>query len=104
MKDSSVLSHFISKLQLRTAEAILLLGGPCIVALVCVQIWRGHSNTKSGGLMLNEDPFSLYLLNGIIGGIGICALAISMATARHVIRSLRGESATRSTTAKINLR
>jgi hypothetical protein len=36
-------------------------------------------------MTLNDDPVSFYLLNGIMGGIGLCVLAISLATALHLM-------------------
>ncbi len=97
MIDSQGMSSLIHKVQRRVAEAILLLGGPSVVVIVCIQMWWGRMSATDGNATGDHDSVSFYLLNGVAISISLCALAISATTTWRLITSLRTKRTNRST-------
>lgn len=87
MKDLSPRVVLIEKMQRRIAELVVVAAGPLIAALVTIQLYYGVISVKGGNVTAHTDPFSFYLLNGILGCVGIIALIISIATARHLLKN-----------------
>lgn len=80
-----------------------MLGGFAIGVLSGFQIWRVVFDTTIGAFAPSSDLFSLYFLNGITGGVGLCAFAISVKTAYKAVGGLRANYAQKSGSTKIGV-
>lgn len=92
MTESPGFSRLIRKFQTRVAEAVLVLGGPSVVGLVCAQMRWGRMSVTGGSITANEDIIGFYLMNGIAILISLCALAISTTATRRLIKDLRSKA------------
>lgn len=86
MKNRSPTDLAAEKLQQRIAEITVVIAGPIIAVSVCDHFYHQMVGAKDGALTMHDDLFSFYLLNGILGCVGIIALILSMATARHLFQ------------------
>lgn len=86
MKDQSPSALAAEKLQRKIAEWTLVVTGALITILVVIQVCRDVISVVGGDVPAHSDPFSFYLLDGIFGCVGIMALVISIATARHLFQ------------------
>lgn len=85
MDESPRKSNLLIRFQRRLAEMTVLIAGPCIITFTASKIWQGYTIGESANILHTQDIVTFHLLHAIRAGVGLCALIVSAAMARHLL-------------------